>query len=128
MGLEDAHTQTAGTGNPTDPRGSGPRFRLVAGREILFDGDGFLWNPSDWDDEVAVELGVERGICRLNEDQWRAIRFLRTYYAENGRSPLNRTLTQGLGMTLLELERLFPDGIKHGARRLAGLPNPKNCV
>jgi sulfur relay (sulfurtransferase) DsrC/TusE family protein len=31
-------------------------------------------------------------------------------------------------MPLLELEQLFPEGIKYGARRIAGLPNPKNCV
>ena len=26
----------------------------------------------------------------------------------------------------MEMEALFPGGIKYGARRLAGLPNPKN--
>ncbi len=30
-------------------------------------------------------------------------------------------------MTLQELEGLFPGGIRMGARRLAGLPNPKTC-
>jgi tRNA 2-thiouridine synthesizing protein E len=29
---------------------------------------------------------------------------------------------------LVELESLFPGGIKKGARRLAGLPNPKTCI
>jgi sulfur relay (sulfurtransferase) DsrC/TusE family protein len=29
---------------------------------------------------------------------------------------------------LLEIEKLFPGGIKYGARRVAGLPNPKNCL
>ena len=55
------------------------------------------------------------------------IRFLREYYACNGRAPLNRQLRKGAGMSLLELEELFPEGIKMGARRLAGLPNPKTC-
>jgi tRNA 2-thiouridine synthesizing protein E len=95
---------------------------------VLFDGEGFLWFPADWSEEVAVELGAEMGLAGLSEAQWRVIRFLRDFYAENGRSPLNRKLAQGVGMSLLELERLFPDGIKYGARRLAGLPNPKNCV
>ena len=31
-------------------------------------------------------------------------------------------------MSLLEVEALFPGGIKYGARRIAGLPNPKACL
>jgi tRNA 2-thiouridine synthesizing protein E len=30
-------------------------------------------------------------------------------------------------LSLMEMESLFPGGIKHGARRLAGLPNPRSC-
>jgi dissimilatory sulfite reductase related protein len=46
----------------------------------------------------------------------------------HGRSPMNRDLRAGTGLSLVELERLFPDGIRMGARRLAGLPNPKTCL
>jgi sulfur relay (sulfurtransferase) DsrC/TusE family protein len=52
---------------------------------------------------------------------------LREYYLQNGRAPLNRQLKAGLGMSLMEIESLFPGGLKLGARRLAGLPNPKTC-
>ena len=55
------------------------------------------------------------------------MRFFREYYAYHGRSPLNRHLREGTGLSLGELERLFPGGIRLGARRLAGLPNPKSC-
>jgi tRNA 2-thiouridine synthesizing protein E len=64
----------------------------------------------------------------LSAVQWRVIRFLRGYYAHNGRAPMNRELKAGTELSLLELERLFPDGIKLGARMLAGLPNPKTCL
>jgi TusE/DsrC/DsvC family sulfur relay protein len=106
---------------------SGARFCVVAGRKILFDSEGFFWDPDDWGDDAAEELACEAGMAKLSDGQWRVIRFLREYYFENGRSPLNRQLSAGVGMTLLDLERLFPGGIKYGARRLAGLPNPKNC-
>jgi len=114
--------------SPTNPETSGARYRLVAGRTLLFDNEGFLWHPSDWDEEVAVELAGELGLAEMDQRQWEVVRFLRTYYAENGRSPLNRPLARGVGMSLLELEGLFPQGIKYGARRVAGLPNPKNCT
>lgn len=102
-------------------------FRVVAGRKVLFDGEGFFWQVDDWSPEAAEELACEAGVEKLSETQWRVIEFLRCFYFENGRSPLNRKLAAGVGMSLLELECLFPDGIKYGARRLAGLPNPKNC-
>ncbi len=103
-------------------------FRVVAGRKILFDNEGFLWQPEDWSRDVAEELALETGIARLSDSQWRVIEHLREFCFEHGRSPLNRKLAAGLGMSLLELEQLFPSGIKYGARRLAGLPNPKSCT
>lgn len=77
---------------------------------------------------MAEALARESGLSSLDEVQWRVVRFLRDFYHENGRSPLNRQLGKGTDMTLLELENLFPGGIKHGARRVAGLPNPKSCM
>jgi len=68
------------------------------------------------------------GLDTFTEDHWRVLRFFREYYAANGRAPLNRQLAAGTGMRLLDLEELFPGGIRRGARRLAGLPNPKTCT
>lgn len=110
------------------PLGAGSHPRMVAGRQILFDSEGFLWSPFDWDEDIAAELAKDMGVTAMSDRQWMVVRFLRTFYAENGRSPLNRVLAKGVGMPLLELEQLFPEGIKYGARRVAGLPNPKNCV
>ena len=102
--------------------------RILAGRRILFDAEGFFWDPRQWNEEVAEILGQEAGLSEFNETQWRIIRFFRRYYFENGRSPLNRQIKQETGINLIDLEALFPGGIKYGARRLAGLPNPKNCA
>jgi tRNA 2-thiouridine synthesizing protein E len=103
------------------------KFRMIAGRKVLMDKEGFLWHPEDWTEEVAEALASECGIEKLTESQWRIIRFLRDYFSYHGRAPLNRDLKAGLGISLMELEGLFPGGIRHGARRVAGLPNPKAC-
>jgi dissimilatory sulfite reductase related protein len=105
----------------------GQRIRVIAGQEILFDGEDFLWDPRQWSEEVAEALAKEAGQTEMNKTQWMILRFLREYYFENGRAPLNRQIKQGTGISLMEMEALFPGGIKYGARRLAGLPNPKNC-
>jgi tRNA 2-thiouridine synthesizing protein E len=107
--------------------GDSGKARFLGGREIFFDADGFLADPSQWSEELAEQLAREVGIRSLEETHWRVIRFIREYYLQNGRAPLHRELKKGSGMTLMEIEGLFPGGIKMGARLLAGLPNPKSC-
>lgn len=103
-------------------------LRSIAGREVWFDSEGFIWEPDDWSEDVATELARESGMTDLGDVHWRVLRFLRGYYLRNGRAPMNRELKAGTELSLVELERLFPDGIRMGARRLAGLPNPKTCL
>ncbi len=102
-------------------------FRTLAGKQILFDDEGFFNEFDDWSEEGFLQLAREAGVAEVTERHWRVIRFFREYYAYNGRAPLNNQLRKGTELSLLELEGLFPGGIKFGARRLAGLPNPKTC-
>ncbi len=104
------------------------KVRIIAGKEIVFDDEGFLWRPEDWTEEVGRVLASESGMEVLDDARWRVIRFLREYYAYHGRAPMNRDLKAGLGMSLMDLEALFPGGIRKGARRIAGLPNPRSCT
>jgi tRNA 2-thiouridine synthesizing protein E len=103
------------------------RLRKLGGKEVVVDKEGFLWHPEDWTEAVAESMAAECGIEAMSEVQWQVVRFLREFYLYNGRAPLNRDIKAGMGMSLMELECLFPGGIKHGARRVAGLPNPKTC-
>ena len=101
--------------------------RVLAGREISFDSEGFFWDARDWTEEIAAILARESGIENLTEIHWRVLGFFREHYFNHGRSPMNRELRHGTGMSLGELESLFPQGIRLGARRLSGLPNPQTC-
>jgi len=101
--------------------------RELAGREVYFDWEGFFWEPGDWTEEIALILCREAGLGALLDVHWKVLRFFREFYYYHGRAPLNRELRQGTGMSLGALEGLFPGGIRMGARRLAGLPNPKTC-
>ena len=101
--------------------------RIVAGVKITFDNEGFLWDPDDWTEEVARILAAEDGLEEISDMQWRIIRFLREFYFYHGRAPMNRDIKAGIGLSFMEMEALFPNGIRRGARRVAGLPNPKTC-
>jgi TusE/DsrC/DsvC family sulfur relay protein len=109
-------------------QGRDRRLRRIAGQEIYVDWEDFLWDPQDWNEGVALALARESGMDGLDEAQWRVLRFMREFYFYNGRAPMNKDLRQGTGMSLIALEALFPQGIRKGARRLAGLPNPKACL
>lgn len=119
--------QPAESSRPAGADALQDQVRSLAGREIVFDSEGFLVDTLQWTEEVARILAQESGLAVLTDTHWQVIRFLREYYLQNGRAPLNRQLKSGIGMSLLEIESLFPGGLKLGARRLAGLPNPKTC-
>ncbi len=103
-------------------------MRCIDGREVLFDAEGFFVDPDAWSRSLALTLARETGLSGLDQKQWAVLDFLREFYYTYGRAPLNRQLKEGTGLSLMELQKMFPDGIKKGARRLAGLPNPKTCM
>lgn len=105
----------------------GREARVIAGREIYFDWEGFFWDPNDWSEEAAGILAAESGLRMLTAAHWKVLAFFREYYFYHGRAPMNRHLKEGTRMSLAEIESLFPQGIRRGARRLAGLPNPRSC-
>lgn len=111
-----------------NPAGRDRQLRNIAGRDIYFDWEGFFWDPEEWSEEAAGELAGECGIDSLNASQWKVIRFMREFYFYHGRAPMNKDLKEGTGLPLMTLESMFPQGIRLGARRLAGLPNPKACL
>ncbi|MEW6265538.1 MAG: TusE/DsrC/DsvC family sulfur relay protein [Thermodesulfobacteriota bacterium] len=100
----------------------------ASGNGMRLDAEGFLENPEDWSEDAAQALARLTGLDRLTERHWRVIRFLRSFYQEQGRAPLNNQIKKGTGLSIMEIEELFPGGVKRGARRIAGLPNPKTCM
>ena len=100
---------------------------VIVGDTALFDEEGFLVDPDAWDETIAGNIARAQGLSELNELHWKVIRFLRDFYLSRGKAPLNNELIKGAGLSLTQIERIFPKGIKFGARRIAGLPNPKNC-
>ena len=61
--------------------------------------EGFLWDASDWNEDVAGALARESGIASLGEEHWKVIKFFREFYRNNGRAPLNRQLAKGTAMS-----------------------------
>jgi len=97
------------------------------GHEIHVNEEGFLTDPTEWDDDLANALAAQIGIT-LTDDHWKAIRFLRTDFdAEGETATLRRVSTVG-GIPIKELFKLFPQKPAKKMSYVAGLPKPHGCV
>ncbi len=104
-----------------------PIFELN-GKNYDVDEDGFLSDPSIWDQTVALDFASTEGVAEITEDHWKVIKYIRNYYLEFGIAPMIRKLCKETGFKLNEIYALFPSGPAKGACKLAGLPKPTGCV
>ena len=100
----------------------------IAGTEIELDEEGFLVDPSQWNDDIAIELARREGIDPLTERHWQVIRFMRSEYEAKGTGPTVRILGKTSGVSIKELYQLFPKGPAKLAAKIAGIPKPRGCI
>lgn len=99
------------------------------GQQIEIDEDGFIQDPSIWNEELAAFLArTQEEIDELTEDHWKVINYLHNYYQEFGIAPMIRKLCKETGYDLKTIYQLFPSGPAKGACKIAGLPKPTGCV
>ncbi|GAB2886718.1 TusE/DsrC/DsvC family sulfur relay protein [Nocardioides pacificus] len=99
----------------------------IAGREIQVNEEGFLTDPSEWDDTLAEALATQIGVD-LTEAHWKVLRFLREDHAAQGETPTLRRVSVTGGIPTKELFALFPKKPARKMAYIAGLPKPHGCV
>jgi dissimilatory sulfite reductase related protein len=92
------------------------------------DAEGFLTDPDQWNEQVAVELAREAGIDELTPRHWQVVRYMREAYLASGEAPSIRTLGKASGVPIKELYELFPKGPAKLAARIGGIPKPHGCI
>jgi dissimilatory sulfite reductase related protein len=100
----------------------------IDGRTFDVDGDGFLTNPREWDEEVARLIAKYDGIEEMNQKHWAIVNVIRKNWEEKDMAPMVRVICKETGVKLREIYQLFPLGPARGACRVAGLPKPDGCV
>jgi len=88
----------------------------------VFDSDGFLLDPSIWNENLAGHIAQNDGLGSLNELQISLLRTLRGEFAKHGSVTALRHVCHLAGQNPDCLQRLFPS--PREAWRIAGLPNP----
>ena len=100
----------------------------LAGREVMLNEEGFLVDPEQWSEDMAVELARKEGIDPLTERHWQIVRFMRSEYLAKGSGPTVRVLGKTSGVSIKELYQLFPKGPAKIAAKIAGIPKPRGCI
>jgi len=103
--------------------------RIIAGKTVQVNEEGFLTDPSECNKEIAAEIAKDEGLAELTENHWKVIDFCReASKGLGGKSPTLRQITTGTGVQTKELFGLFPKGPAKKVARIAGLGKPEGCV
>lgn len=102
--------------------------KTIAGKTVQVNDEGFMTNPSEWTNEIAVEMAKEEGIAQLSPEHWKIINFCRQSASTTGKAPTIRAITTGSGVSTKDLFTLFPKGPAKKVARIAGLGKPEGCV
>lgn len=100
----------------------------IAGVEVAVNDEGFLEQPDQWTESMAVEIAREEGIDPLTPQHWQVVNFMRKEYLEKGTGPTVRALGKTSGVSVKELYQLFPKGPAKLAAKIAGIPKPRGCI
>ena len=103
--------------------------KVIAGKTVQVNEEGFMTDPKEWSKEIAVEIAKEEGIDPLTDAHWKVIDFCReAAQGLGGKSPTLRQITTRAGVPTKELFALFPKGPAKKVARIAGLGKPEGCV
>lgn len=100
----------------------------------LFDSEGFLLNPSQWNESLAHEIATAENIT-LSAEHFEIIHTLRDFYFEHQVALANRPFVKLIKNTFgpekgnsIYLMTLFPESPAKITAKIAGLPKPANCL
>jgi tRNA 2-thiouridine synthesizing protein E len=106
----------------------------VNGQTLATDEEGFLLDPSEWNQDVAAIIAEQEGLP-LDEQRWGIVCYIRDYFERNQTVPEARTLLKNLRQTLGEdlatrryLHQLFPYGYGQQACKIAGMRKPRKLM
>jgi dissimilatory sulfite reductase related protein len=101
---------------------------MLAGTPVELDAEGFLADPSAWNEDIARAIATEEGIAELTDRHWLVVNFMRETYLTTGQAPSIRSLGKESGVPIKELYQLFPKGPAKLAAKIGGIPKPRGCI
>jgi tRNA 2-thiouridine synthesizing protein E len=101
--------------------------KQVAGREVEVNEEGYLIDPSQWDESIASAIAQEESVGPLTEAHMKLIRYLREQQSKGVALTIRGIGKSGV-TTIKEFYELFPGGALNKASKIAGIPKPVGCI
>lgn len=95
--------------------------------DLNVDGEGFLVDRDDWNEEVAHELAKQDGM-EIDDQIMNYIKEARRMYDENGVVPPIRKFAKEMKVSTKDLYDTFQKGPMKLICKWGGLPKPTGCV
>lgn len=100
--------------------------KIIAGSTVDMNEDGYLTDPSQWNEEIAKGIAEEEGIP-LTDKHFEVLKYLREKYAAGEQLTIRKVGNSGI-VDIKGLYQLFPGGPLKKSSRIAGIPKPASCV
>jgi len=100
--------------------------KTYAGVVVDVNEEGYLTNPSQWTQEIAVEIAKEVDLV-LTEQHFAIMDFLRDKHAAGDALSI-RSINRSGVIDVKTFYQLFPGAPLKKATKIAGIPKPTSCI
>jgi tRNA 2-thiouridine synthesizing protein E len=100
--------------------------KIVAGKSIAVNEEGYLTNFSQWDKSIGEALAAEADI-NLTPRHWEVLNYLQTEFKKEVALSIRKIGKSGV-VDIKEFYQLFPKAPLKAATKIAGVPKPASCI
>jgi tRNA 2-thiouridine synthesizing protein E len=100
--------------------------KIIAGKTITVNEEGFLKDFSQWDEKVGEELAKEANLT-LTPRHWEVIKYLQKEQQNQVALSIRRVGKSGV-VDIKEFYQLFPNAPLKTSTKIAGIPKPASCI
>lgn len=100
--------------------------KLIAGKSVTVNDEGYLTNFSQWDKEIGEALATEANVA-LTPRHWEVLSYLQREHQQEVALSIRRVGKSGV-VDIKEFYALFPIAPLKTATKIAGIPKPASCI
>lgn len=100
--------------------------RVIAGKTIAVNEDGYMTDFKQWDQSVAEVLATEAEIS-LTPRHWEVLGYLQNEFKNEVPLSIRKIGKSGV-VDIKEFYQLFPKAPLKTATKIAGIPKPASCI
>lgn len=100
--------------------------KIIAGKNIAVNEEGYMTNFSQWSKEVGEELAKEASID-LSPRHWQVIDYIQSEFKNEVPLSIRKIGKSGV-VDIKEFYALFPNAPLKTATKIAGIPKPASCI